>query len=154
MSRWSEGGWLADSGRGSAGDWLRFMHLCWFPLQRKQGHVSVFTHRRGCRLLLLMNHMQYCTCPEGVLWNWADCQSRGVSAYPRLFGRRLMPILSMGGGLTRCRGNSTTLLWTQKHEQVSNALRWRWFDTKAFKIFSVMSDFFLIIDCLLWKCLL
>lgn len=34
----------------------------------------------------------------------------GGAAYPRLFGRRLIPIRSMGGGLTRRRGNSTTLL--------------------------------------------
>lgn len=39
-------------------------------------------------------------------------------AYPRPFGSRVIPILSMGGGLTRRRGNSTTLLHNTQTDEV------------------------------------
>lgn len=48
-------------------------------------------------------------CREGPLGG-------GRMSYPRLFGRPLIPILSMEGRLTCLRGRSMTLLQTQRGE--------------------------------------
>lgn len=98
VSRWSEGG------RGSAGDWRFHASV------EINDHFSVFTDT-----FMKMSHMQFCTCPVRALWREGGLSDGGDVAYPLPFGRRPIPILSMGGGLSRRRGDSTTLLQTEEH---------------------------------------
>lgn len=96
-----------SGGRGSAGDWLFHASV------EIKDHFSVFF----TDAFMKMSHMQFCTCPVRA-WGESGLSDGGGVAYPLPFGRRPIPILSMGGGLSRRRGDSTTLLQTEEHGDV------------------------------------
>lgn len=95
------------------------MCQCWIICRDRKKKRGVKDHSDffGCYLNIEDCCSNY-TRSEGRATERARLSVGSVAAYP-LFGRRLMPILSMGGGLTRRRGNSTTLLFTQKHTFLS-----------------------------------